>query len=76
MLKCVSAKIKQRLEHARAEHPASEWQGKGIEWAFRAFLDEVYEARYELDTGRLHRLDDELLDAAATLIRILNKEYE
>ena len=72
----VFQKIQERLEHARAEHPESEWQGKGIPYAFRALLDEVREMKEEYDNERIDALHDELLDVVVVAIRILNKEYE
>ena len=72
----VLLKIRDRIEHARKEHPAKEWQGKGIDWAFKALRMEFIELIYALDKETPERVKDELLDVIVVAIRMYKGEWE
>lgn len=65
-----------RLEHARRQHPAEEWQGQSAEYGLAAIEGEVAELRHAVEHETPGRVADEALDAVATLIRTLGEEYK
>ena len=72
----LAVKIADRIEHARKEHPAKEWQGKGLNWASMALLDETDELVNAVIHETPERVKDELLDVIAVAIRMYNCEWE
>lgn len=71
--KCLEA-IARRLVHARTEHPASEWAGKGEEYGLAAIEGEVKELRLAVLLEGPERVEDETLDVLATAVRKYNRE--
>lgn len=71
--KCLEA-IARRLVHARTEHPASEWAGRGEEYGLEVIEGEVRELRIAVRLETPQRVEDETLDALATAVRKYNRE--
>ena len=71
-----TAMIRERLIHARKEHPSSEWEGKGAEWALCALLDEVDEVIDAYENGTEAEFISEVADTCSVGERIINKEYK
>lgn len=71
--KCLEA-IARRLVHARTEHPASEWAGKGDEYGLEVIEGEVRELRIAVRLETPQRVEDETLDVLATAVRKYNRE--
>ena len=70
---CLEA-IALRLVHARTEHPASEWAGKGDEYGLEVIEGEVRELRFAVRLETPQRVEDETLDVLATAVRKYNRE--
>lgn len=68
--------IADRLRHARKEHPASEWRGKGRYWALGQLGSEFEEVVHAVENEGDDRMVDELLDLIAVALRMLQREYE
>lgn len=68
--------LAERMEHARTEHPESEWAGKGDDYALEAIEDEVREVRVAMKLETPHRVKSELKDAIATCVRAWNDEHK
>lgn len=66
--------IARRLEHARTEHPPSEWAGKGDEYGLEVIEGEVRELRFAVKLEGPQRVEDETLDVLATAVRKYNRE--
>ena len=71
--KCIEA-IARRLVHARTEHPAREWTGKGDEYGLEVIEGEVRELRIAVRLETPQRVEDETLDVLATAVRKYNRE--
>ena len=71
--KCIEA-IARRLIHARTQHPASEWAGRGEVYGLAAIEGEVKELRLAVKLEGVQRVEDETLDVLATAVRKFNRE--
>ena len=73
----VTNMIADRLAHARAEHPGTEWSGKGPAYGVRVIRDELDELGMAVDDDEGEdRMRDECLDVLATAVRFLNREWK
>lgn len=70
----VEVRIRERLAHARSKHP--DWEGKGLNWAMGALLDEMEELDHAIYHESEKRVVDEALDVIAVAFRIVRREYE
>ena len=70
----VEDQVRNRVAHARAKHP--DWEGKGINWAMGALLDEIDELDKAISHEGEDRAVDEALDVIAVAFRIVRREYE
>lgn len=70
----VEVRIRERLAHARNRHP--DWEGKGLNWAMGALLDEIDELDKAISHEGEKRAVDEALDVIAVAFRIVRREYE
>lgn len=69
-------RIRERLMHARQQHPSCEWNGRGYVYAHDVAREEFAEFSDAVFEEGLDRAEDEALDVIAVLVRFLEREYE